>query len=92
MAAAVAMPDTEMGERVCVYAVLRSGAVLTLDELRSSMDSGGVARYKLPARLVVVESLPTTSVGKIDKKALRHDVAQRLAAEATASASTGGRR
>jgi 2,3-dihydroxybenzoate-AMP ligase len=92
MAAAVAMPDPELGERVCVYAVLCSGATLTLEELRSSMDGGGVARYKLPARLVLVESLPTTSVGKIDKKALRQDIAQRLAAEATTSASMGGRR
>jgi 2,3-dihydroxybenzoate-AMP ligase len=90
MVAAVAMPDSEMGERVCVYVALRPGAALTLDEVRSSMQTGGVARYKFPARLVVVDSLPTTSVGKIDKKALRNDIAQRLAAEALAAASPGG--
>ena len=79
--AAVAMPDSELGERVCVFAALRPGASLTLEELRASMEEVGVARYKLPARLVVVDALPTTGVGKIDKKALRSDIAQRLAAE-----------
>jgi 2,3-dihydroxybenzoate-AMP ligase len=92
LAAAVAMPHPELGEQVCVYAALRPGAGLTLDGLRASMDSAGVARYKLPARLVVVESLPTTGVGKIDKRALRADIAARLAAETAASATTGGPR
>jgi 2-hydroxy-7-methoxy-5-methyl-1-naphthoate---CoA ligase len=92
IAAAVAMPDPRLGERVCVYAALRSGATLTLGELRASMEEVGVARYKLPARLVVVDALPTTGVGKIDKKALRSDIAGRLAAEATAPADPGGHR
>ena len=92
IAAAVAMPDPQLGERVCVYAALRGGATLTLDELRASMEEVGVARYKLPARLVVVDALPTTGVGKIDKKALRADIAGRLAAEASAPASPGGQR
>jgi 2,3-dihydroxybenzoate-AMP ligase len=95
IAAAVAMPDPELGERVCVYAALREGAALTLDQLRASMEAVGVARYKLPARLVVIDALPVTGVGKIDKKALRIDIAQRLAAEAAASAASaisGGHR
>jgi 2,3-dihydroxybenzoate-AMP ligase len=92
IAAAVAMPDPELGERVCVYAALRCGATLTLDQLRASMEEVGVARYKLPARLVVVDALPVTGVGKIDKKALRADIAQRLATETTASAIPGGLR
>ena len=92
IAAAVAMPDPELGERVCVYAALRPGETLTLDRLRASMEEVGVARYKLPARLVVVDALPTTGVGKIDKKALRVDIAERLAVETTSSASSGGHR
>ena len=47
------------------------------------MEEIGVARFKLPERLVVVEELASTKVGKIDKKALRTDIAARLAAEAT---------
>jgi 2,3-dihydroxybenzoate-AMP ligase len=37
-----------------------------------------VARYKWPERLEVVDQLITTKVGKIDKKALREDVAARM--------------
>lgn len=78
--AAVAMPDPELGERVCVYVVGKPGAAPTLDEVRASMERAGVARFKLPERLVLVDELPTTKVGKIDKKALRADIARRLAA------------
>ena len=76
--AAVAMPDPELGERVCLYAVLRPGTALTLEEIRRSMADSGVARFKWPDRLEVVEELRTTKVGKIDKKALRADIARRL--------------
>ena len=77
--AAVAMPDPELGERVCLYAVLNPGTTVTLEEIRASMTADGVARYKLPERLEVVDEIATTKVGKIDKKALRADVAARLA-------------
>ncbi len=79
--AAVAMPDPELGERACVYAVVRPGAPLPLDAVRAAMTAGGVARFKWPERLVVVPELPATKVGKIDKKALRADIAGRLARE-----------
>ncbi len=75
------MPDPELGERVCVYVVPRPGATVTLDEVRARRwHAAGVARFKLPERLVLVDELATTKVGKIDKKALRADVAARLAA------------
>jgi 2,3-dihydroxybenzoate-AMP ligase len=78
--AAVAMPDPELGERVCVYVVPRPGAAVTLEEVRASMRDAGVAAFKLPERLELVAELPATKVGKIDKKALRADVAARVAA------------
>jgi 2,3-dihydroxybenzoate-AMP ligase len=81
--AAVAMPDRRLGERVCLYVVPRPGETVTLDEVRDLMEKIGVARFKLPERLVVVDELASTKVGKIDKKALRNDIAARLAAEAT---------
>ena len=52
--AAVAMPDPELGERVCVYAVLTPGAALTLDDVRAAMTKAEVARFKWPERLIVV--------------------------------------
>jgi salicylate---CoA ligase len=77
--AAVSMPDPVLGERVCLYVVTRPGAELTLEQVRQSMEDAGVARYKLPEHLVLTDSLPATKVGKIDKKALRSDITQRLA-------------
>jgi non-ribosomal peptide synthetase component E (peptide arylation enzyme) len=76
--AAVAMPDQQLGERLCLYVVLEPGSELTLDDLRNAMSAAGVARYKWPERLEVVDQLITTKVGKIDKKALREDVAARM--------------
>jgi 2,3-dihydroxybenzoate-AMP ligase len=81
--AAVAMPDPRLGERVCLYVVPRPGETVTLDEVRDLMEKIGVARFKLPERLVVVDELASTKVGKIDKKELRNDIAARLASEAT---------
>jgi 2,3-dihydroxybenzoate-AMP ligase len=77
--AAVAMPDPVLGERVCVYVVPRPGATATLDDVRRIMEEAGVASFKRPDALVIVDRLPATNVGKIDKKALRADIAERLA-------------
>ena len=79
--AAIAMPDPRLGERVCLYVVPRLGAEVTLADVRQSMENKGVAAYKLPERLVICAELPTTKVGKIDKSALRTDIAARLEEE-----------
>jgi len=69
--AAVAVPDAELGERVCVFVVPAPEADITLAAVRDSMAAAGVARFKWPERLEIVTELPTTKVGKLDKKALR---------------------
>ncbi|MFI0406140.1 (2,3-dihydroxybenzoyl)adenylate synthase [Actinomadura sp. 3N508] len=81
--AAVAMPDPRLGERVCLYVVPRQGETVTLEEIRALMEKAEVARFKLPERLVIVDELAATKVGKIDKKALRADIELRLTAEPT---------
>lgn len=80
-AAAVAMPDRALGETVCLYVVPHPGAVVTLDDVVGVMQEAGVAHFKLPERLVVVDAFPITPVGKVDKKALRADIEQRLSSE-----------
>jgi 2,3-dihydroxybenzoate-AMP ligase len=79
--AAVAMPDPVLGERVCLYVVARSDAPLDLEAVRSALRARDIAAYKLPDRVELVQALPMTKVGKIDKKALRADIAERLATE-----------
>ncbi|WP_157041732.1 (2,3-dihydroxybenzoyl)adenylate synthase [Nitriliruptor alkaliphilus] len=78
--AAVAMPDRVLGERTCVYVIVRDGHTLALEDLTGELERRGVAKYKWPERLEVVDELPTTNVGKIDKRALREDVLRRLEA------------
>ncbi|MFG2550934.1 (2,3-dihydroxybenzoyl)adenylate synthase [Streptomyces sp. NPDC048581] len=80
-AAAVAMPDAALGERVCLYVVPEPGHTVTLDDIHHLMEDSGIARFKFPDRLVTVPELAATKVGKIDKKALRADIARRLDAE-----------
>ncbi|MEO6504186.1 MAG: AMP-binding protein [Jatrophihabitantaceae bacterium] len=82
LAAAVAMPDPLLGERICLYAVPRAGVDLSLSEIVRTMKDLGVAAYKLPERLIVIDALPLTAVGKIDKQALRADLERRLAQNA----------
>ncbi|WP_433259938.1 (2,3-dihydroxybenzoyl)adenylate synthase [Actinosynnema sp. CS-041913] len=79
-AAAVAMPDRDLGEQVCLYLVLRPGRAVELADVRAAMERAGLASFKLPARLVVVDELPVTAVGKPDKRALRADLRQRSTA------------
>ena len=79
MAAAVAMPDPVLEERVCLYATLKSGCDVTLQDVVRSMRARGVAAFKIPERLEIVEQLPMTKVGKIDKKQLRDDIRRRMA-------------
>ena len=79
LVAAVAMPDAVLGERLCVYVVPKPGRTApSLEEVREAFDARGVAAYKVPERMEVVADLPMTKVGKINKLALREDIATRL--------------
>ena len=81
-AALVAMPDPVLGERACAYLVLEDGAdSLTVADLGRHLLERGLAKYKLPERVEIVDSLPLTNVGKVSKKDLREDVQRRLAQE-----------
>ena len=79
-AAVVPMPDERLGERSCAYLVA-TGRDLELVELQAHLDGLGVAKFKWPERLEWVPALPTTPVGKLDKKLMQRDIAAKLAAE-----------
>jgi len=70
-AAVVAAPDPRYGEVVAAIVVVKTGAALDLDELRRHFEASGLARQKTPERLVVVDSLPRTALGKVRKADLR---------------------
>lgn len=81
LAAAVAMPDPVFGERVCVYVECRPGAALTLAELVRHLERRGVSKEWFPERLIVLDTLPRASGGKVAKQALREDIQRRLELE-----------
>ncbi|MCC3312952.1 AMP-binding protein [Nocardia africana] len=80
--ALVAMADRVLGEKACAYLVMESGATaLTVETLGEFLLAHGLAKYKLPERVEIVTELPLTNVGKVSKKTLREDLADRLRAE-----------
>ncbi|WP_261568429.1 class I adenylate-forming enzyme family protein [Frankia gtarii] len=78
--AVVAQPDLRLGQRSCLLAVLHDGARLTLDEVNGHLARKGLATYKLPEELIVVDRLPTTVTGKIARARLMSVPLQPLAA------------
>ncbi|MCA2242331.1 AMP-binding protein [Mycobacterium sp. WUMAC-067] len=75
-AAAVALPDPYLGEKICA-AVVFKGQELSLAELNGYLDERGVAAHARPDVLVPMTALPTTPIGKIDKKAIAGQVSAR---------------
>ncbi|MBU2644648.1 fatty acid--CoA ligase family protein, partial [bacterium] len=78
--AVVSMPDEILGEKMCVYAVPMPGETLALSDLTSHMAELGIAKYKYPERLEIVEIIPRNPVGKILKNELRNDIRQKITA------------
>lgn len=68
-AAVVGVADEKWGEAVCAVVMLSEGD-LTLEELRAYL-SDFLARYKLPSRLVIQDSIPRNGAGKLDKPLIR---------------------
>ena len=80
-AAVVGMPDPRMGERACAYVVPEKGKTFQFDEMIRFLKEQGAGVLLFPERLEIMDSLPVTEVGKIDKKALRKDIEQKLEQE-----------
>ena len=69
-AACVGRPDRDSGEEVVAVVQLHPGATATPDEL-IEYAKGRMARYKYPREVTIVDAVPLTSVGKINRKAVR---------------------
>jgi len=73
--ALVAMPDARLGERACAFVVLAPGCeAIGLDELGLFLEQAGLAKFKWPERVEVIDALPRTQIGKIAKALLRERV------------------
>ena len=78
-ACVIAMPDERLGERSCAYVVLKAPHhSLSLEDVVAFFSRKRVAKYKYPEHIVVIEKLPRTASGKIQKFLLRKDIMRRL--------------
>lgn len=73
--AIVGYPDSRLGERMCAFVVLRPGSELSLATVSRYFEEQGVAKQYCPERLEIVDDLPHTPSGKIQKYLLR-DIAK----------------
>jgi 2,3-dihydroxybenzoate-AMP ligase len=79
--ACVAMPDPDMGERMCACVILRTGKTLTLGDLLAFLATKEIAKFKLPERLEIMSDFPLSTFGKVSKKTLVETVSAKIAQE-----------
>lgn len=85
-AAVVGRADEVHGEEVVAFVSLRPSAQVAPEEL-IAWAKARIGGYKYPREIHVIDAVPLTSVGKIDRKALRLHLTQGPVAEATPSQS-----
>ena len=79
-AAVIGTPDDIWGERPFALVTLKEGQTGKVSEedlktfFKIFVDSGLISKWAVPDRIVLVESIPKTSVGKLDKKEIRKKV------------------
>jgi acyl-CoA synthetase (AMP-forming)/AMP-acid ligase II len=69
--AAVAYPDDRLGEKVCAVVVPVAGRRPTLADITDFLRGRAISNQKLPERLLLVDELPMTATGKVQKFLLR---------------------
>jgi acyl-CoA synthetase (AMP-forming)/AMP-acid ligase II len=79
-AAVVAMPHARLGEGVCAFVIPQPGQSIDLTCIAAFLEKAGLARQKFPEHVELVEELPRTASGKVQKNILRERIAtQRVA-------------
>jgi fatty-acyl-CoA synthase len=80
-AAVVGVRHPVWGERPCALAVPKKDRQVeiagVIAHIRQFVDSGRLSKWALPDQIVLVESIPKTSVGKIDKKRIRAELTEK---------------
>lgn len=72
--ALVGVPDVKLGEKSCACVVPKPGAAVSLGDLVGMLKKLGVSSYKLPEFIALIDELPMTPTGKVQKFKLRDDL------------------
>jgi 2,3-dihydroxybenzoate-AMP ligase len=83
--AVVAVPDPYLGERTCAV-IVPKGERPRPAALKAWIRSRGIAAYKVPDRILLVDAFPETAVGKTSRKAIRAAIREDLAAPSSDTA------
>jgi fatty-acyl-CoA synthase len=73
----VGVPDERLGEEVCAWIRLRTGAHLSEDDVRSFLRER-LAHFKVPRYVMFVEDFPLTITGKVQKYRIREAATRAL--------------
>ena len=77
--AVIAAPDPHWGERPLALVVAKPGQTVDPEAIRTHLQgfvaTGEISKYAVPERVLPVEAIERTSVGKVDKKLLRQKYA-----------------
>lgn len=74
-AAVCAYPDENLGEKICACVVAAAGSEApSLESINELLLQQGLAKFKLPERLLVLERLPRNPLGKVQ----RHELQQKV--------------
>jgi 2,3-dihydroxybenzoate-AMP ligase len=79
--ACIAVPDPDLGERMCACVLLKDGAELRFETLKTFLMGKEIAKYKLPERLEILPDFPLSTFGKVSKKRLVEMISPKVAAE-----------
>lgn len=80
--AVIGMPDERLGERICVYVVLKEGEqFLELKDLLKYMEQKKILKRYWPERLEITDEIPRTDSGKVKKNLLLEDLKVRMQME-----------
>ncbi len=77
-AAVVGVPDARFGEELCAWIRLKPDAATTPEDI-AAFCRGRIAHYKVPRHVRLVEALPMTVTGKVQKFVIREAMARELA-------------
>ena len=77
--AVIGVKDDKWGERPLAMVVLKAGQAVTVEDIKGHVqgfaDAGHISKFAVPDRVLFVDSLARTSVGKLNKKAMREQLA-----------------
>lgn len=78
-AAVCAYPDERLGEKICACVVLKEGVeTISLELINELLLEQGFAKFKLPERLEILESLPRNPLAKVQRFTLEELVAKNI--------------